>query len=417
MPHRIEGDWKDFRDVFKGAIRKALKKFINNGEIFRTRGDGKRVRISIPKIDIPHIVYGDNDEGGVGRGGGKKGDVIKKDDPQGQGQGSGSDEAKEGILISIELEEVFKFLQNELQLPDIQQKPNQVFEDVRIKYNDISLVGPESLRHNRRTMLQCLKRMAAGGELDKLHYIPGFADPIKLLTPINSDRRYRQYKEIKEPSSNAVIFYARDGSGSMDDYKCDIVSDMAWWIDLWIRRFYKRVESRYIWHDTEAEDVDQKKFYNYRHGGGTICSSALRKIHELIKPDGQFPPEKWNIYILYFGDGDNMHNDNEVFNKIIKENFPPEVVNMVGITQVLAWNYDNSLKASVDNYKHAKNVRTTSIGADKGNEMSNSMANMFWGGQTLNEEERNAQILKAITELLGNTKVKSPAKNEWLSPN
>ena len=48
----------------------------------------------------------------------------------------------------------------------------------------------------------------------------------------------KQYNIIKKPSSNAVIFFARDWSGSMDQYKCDIVSDMSWWIDIWIKRFY-----------------------------------------------------------------------------------------------------------------------------------------------------------------------------------
>ena len=121
-------------------------------------------------------------------------------------------------------------------------------------------------------MLQALKRMAAGGELDKLHYIPGFSDPVRLITPINSDRRYKQYTEIKVPASNAVIFFARDGSASMDQYKCDIVSDMSWWIDAWIRHFYERVERCYIWHDTVAQEVDEETFYRYRYGGGTKCS-------------------------------------------------------------------------------------------------------------------------------------------------
>jgi uncharacterized protein len=407
LPRRIEEDWKDFRDVFGGRIRKALKKFISTGNIFRTRGDGKKIRISIPRIEIPHIVFGDNPEGGgVGRGKGDKGKVIGKDDEKGKGNQAG-DESADSIQISLDLEEVFKFMQDELKLPDLKPKPNQVYEEVKIKYNDISMTGPESLRHNRRTMLQALKRMAASGEIDKLHMIPGFADPVRLITPINSDRRYRQYKEIKIPSSNALIVYARDGSGSMDQYKCDIVSDMAWWIDLWIRRYYKRVESRYIWHDTVAKIVDQHEFYHERYGGGTVCTSALKKTLELIKSDGPFPPVKWNIYVLYFTDGENFGNDNELFNKIIASEFPPDSVNMVGITQVLAWNYADSLKATVDKFKHADNVRTTSVGNNDDKVMSNSMANAYYGTPTLSDEERNQQIMRAIIDLLGSPKKKA----------
>jgi uncharacterized protein len=342
----------------------------------------------------------------VGRGKGKKGSVIGKDD-QGQGKGNKAGEGhQDGVVISIDMEEVIKFLQNELMLPDLKPKPSEVFDEVKIKYNNIALQGPESLRHNPRTMLQALKRMCASGEINNLHEIPGFADPVRVITPINSDRRYRQFREIRQPSSNAVIFFARDGSGSMDEYKCDIVSDMCWWIDVWIRRFYKRVERCYVWHDVEAEEVDENKFYNYRYGGGTACSSALKLIDQQLQ--NRFPPAKWNIYVFYFTDGENMDQDNEVFNKVLKEKLGPDIVNFVGVTQILAWNYGNTLKAVVDEAKHP-NVRTTSIGPDDKPDMSNKAALGFYGGQRLTDEERDGQIKRAIMDLLGAESPKQPS--------
>jgi uncharacterized sporulation protein YeaH/YhbH (DUF444 family) len=404
LPRRISEDHKDFRDIFAGKIRKELKKFIKNGSIFRLRGDGKKIKITIPKIELPHIVYGETD-GGIGRGKGDPGNVIGKDDDEGDGGQAGED-AQEGILISINMEDVWKFLKEELQLPDLKQKPNQTYEDIRIKYNDISKTGPESLRHNRRTMLQALKRMCASGEINKLHTIPGFSVPVKLITPINSDRRYRQYKEIKVPSSNAVIFFARDGSGSMDDTKCDIVSDMAWWIDLWVRRFYKRVESVYVWHDVQAEEVDQNKFYKYRYGGGTVCSSALKFI--LKQFENRFPPEKWNIYVVYFTDGENFEEDNNVFNKLIADKMSPNIVNMVGIAQIMCWNYGESLRKSVDQFGHAKNVRTTSIGAETEIKIGYSGHNV----PELSEDERNEQIKSSIIDLLGNPQARKKQQSD-----
>jgi uncharacterized sporulation protein YeaH/YhbH (DUF444 family) len=75
MPRRIEEDHKHFRDVVSGRIRKALKKFIKSGQIVKNRGKNGKISITIPKIDIPHIVYGSGNEG-IGRGQGKEGDVI-----------------------------------------------------------------------------------------------------------------------------------------------------------------------------------------------------------------------------------------------------------------------------------------------------------------------------------------------------
>lgn len=388
MPRRINEDHNSFRDVVSGKIRQALKKFIKTGKIFKSRGKNGKVLISIPRIDIPHIVYGDNNSG-VGRGVGKPGDVIGRDKNSGKGKGNkaGSEEA-EGINISLDLEEVLKFLQDELELPDLKPKQDNTFEDIKIKYNNISLVGPESLRHTRRTMLTALKRMCSTGEANQLHEVPGCKDPIKLILPINSDKRYRQYKEIKTPSTNAIIIYARDGSASMDTTKCEIVSDMAWWIDVWIRKFYKRVERLFVWHDTVAQEVDEKKFYTYRFGGGTICSSALKLIAKQF--ENRFPQNKWNIYLFYFTDGENMTNDNEEFVACLKKEFPEHLINFVGVTQIFAHDYRGSVVEAIESAKQdgelSQYVKTTCI------ENTNS---------NLSGETRDEAVLKAIKELLG----------------
>lgn len=393
MPKRINDDHQQFRDVYGGRIRKELKKFINNGNIFRTRPNGKRIPITIPKMDIPHIVYGENDKG-TGRGQGKDGDVIKKGNKgKGQGNKAGQEEG-EGVTVALDLEQVLKFMQNELMLPELKPRNSQVLEDEQIKYNSISLTGPESLRHNRRTMMQAMKRQAASGNANKLWLPPGFTTPVKMIVPINKDKRYRQYNIIKKPSSNAVIFFARDWSGSMDQYKCDIVSDMSWWIDIWIKRFYNRVERCYIGHDTVAHEVDENKFYHYRYGGGTVCSTALDLISKQF--ESKFPPSKWNFYVFYFTDGENWSGDNEKFVKLLKEKFPENIVNFVGITQVMADSYKGSLKEYVDNSNDLTNVITTQVGN------TSNASSGFWGPAQLSEEERDMQIKNAIIALLGN---------------
>ena len=380
-----------------------MKKWISNGSIFRTRGDGKKIQVNIPRIDIPHIVYGEQGDG-VGRGKGKKGDVIGSDDPQGQGNQAGQDQ-QEGIMVDIDLDEILKFLQDELQLPDLKPKPNNVFEETKIKYNDISRTGPESLRHPRRTWLQALRRSSASGEINELHEVPGFAQPIKLIRPINADKRYRQYKEIKVPASNAVIFFARDGSGSMDQIKCDIVSDMAWWIDIWIRKFYKRVERMYVWHDTQAQEVDEKTFYNYRYGGGTNCSSAFKLISKQL--ENRYPADMWNVYVFYFTDGENWDDDNAKLVETIQKQFGENVVNFVGITQVLSYAYENSVKqfidGKLDKKELGKHIRTTSIEATKEKEVASK--SLFMPTPRISDEDRDIQIKKGIIELLGKDKV------------
>jgi uncharacterized sporulation protein YeaH/YhbH (DUF444 family) len=247
--------------------------------------------------------------------------------------------------------------------------------------------------------LVALKRLIASGKADDLHEVPGLAQKVKLINPISSDFRFRQYKEIRKPASNAVIFFARDSSGSMTDYKCDIVSDIAWWLDTWIRFFYKRTERIYVCHDTEAEEVDEQKFYRYRQAGGTRCSSALKLISEQFKH--RFPPNKWNIYVFYFTDGENEYHDNDEFCEVISKEFGTDIVNFTGICQIMCNNYSHSLKEFVDEKIKSKvfkeeYVRTVSVGPEEAHKGYN-----FDRVSKLSDEERNEHVKRAIKKLLG----------------
>lgn len=344
MPRRITEDHKEFRDVVGGKIRQSLGKFIKSGKIFKQRGKNGKISITIPRIEIPHIVFGDGGSGGLARGEGKDGEVIGRDPADGN-NGAGDSE-KEGMIVNLNLDEVLKFMQNELKLPNLKPKDSNVFDEIKIKYNNISLTGPDSLRHNKKTWLQALKRTILSGGEKKFVDVPGCDVPIDVIQPIPQDKRYRQYKELKIPSSNALIIYARDGSGSMDENKCNIVNDICWWTDVWIKRFYNKVDHLFVWHDTVAMEVDENKFYRYRYGGGTVCSSALKFI--LKQLENRYNPEKWNIYVFYFTDGENWEGDNDLFVKILEDNFTREKINFTGIVQIYSWEYSGTLKQSVD---------------------------------------------------------------------
>jgi uncharacterized sporulation protein YeaH/YhbH (DUF444 family) len=173
----------------------------------------------------------------------------------------------------------------------------------------------------------------------------------------------------------------------MDQNKCDVVSDMAWWIDVWIRKFYKRVERMFVWHDVAANEVSEDKFYKYRYGGGTTCSSALKLIAKQF--ENRFPPNKWNIFIFYFTDGENWANDNELFVKLLKDEFGERIVNLFAITQIYAYDHKGSVMEAVDRAivegELKDNVKTTEVPLSA----------------STSDEARNKAILKAVREILG----------------
>lgn len=403
MPRRIQEDHGMFRDVVGGATRRELGKYIKSGAITRKRGKNT-VSIPIPQIGLPHFAHGSSDEG-VGRGAGKPGTKVGEDPAPGKGgKQAGTDPGSE-IEVAVDMKDVLALLQDDWKLPNMLPKEGDTFEEVVIKYDSLSKVGPSALLHKRRTLLNTLKRQSAMGLLSEEHAVllPGYKVPIIPLIPIADDKRFRQWNEHRVPTSNAVIFFARDISGSMDNEKCEIVSDMSWWIDTWIRQFYDRTDRVYVVHDTKAKEVDEEAFYKLRMGGGTMCSSAVRHIAEQIKH--RYNPETWNIYVFYFSDGDNWGDDNAKFVKTISEKLKPGPqgnVNLFGLTQILPW-ASEGLKEYVDKEivkGKLDNRYVRSVGIDNNADAKRT----GWGyyrNDALDEDARNLAIKKAIQDLLG----------------
>ena len=211
----------------------------------------------------------------------------------------------------------------ELELPRIEPKGKETLETIKEKYTGVRPVGPESLRHFKRTYKQALKRMLATGG-----YNP--SDPIVL--PIREDKRYRAWTEIKARHANAVIIYMMDVSGSMGDEQKEIVRIESFWIDTWLRSQYQGIESRYIIHDATAKEVDAHTFFHTRESGGTMISSAYNLCTKMIEAD--YPIEDWNIYPFHFSDGDNWSVDDtlECMN-VLRDKLIPSS-NMFGYGQV-----------------------------------------------------------------------------------
>lgn len=392
MAQGIQEDVKRFVDIISGKSHEELQKYIKQGGMFRLRGKDGKIHIPIPRIEMPYFSFGKAKEG-IGRGKGKPGDILERGK---NGKGQPGKDPGEGMIVSIDMEDVMKMLKEELELPDMKPKPNQTYEDVKTVYNGISKTGPNSLLHKRRTMLACMKRMASMGLLNNKVLLPHLNTPVSILAPINEDKKFRQYNEIKIPSSNACIFFMRDGSGSMDKVKCDIVSDIAWWIEAYIRRFYDKTETIHIWHDTEAKEVSSKQFYELRYGGGTYCTSALKLMEKIIST--RFNPLKWNIYGLYFGDGEAFGDDNKQFAKMLQGPIGPNVVNMFGQVEILHYDgFGDSLKRYLDSVGSKKIPHLRNVSIDRND-------NAPWDIGFASEDERNEQVKKVIKAILGKGK-------------
>jgi uncharacterized sporulation protein YeaH/YhbH (DUF444 family) len=321
MGQKIERDSQRFHKLVRGKVKSNLSKYIARGEMIGKKGKDL-VSIPLPSIEIPQFKFGKKGGGGVASGDGDVGQPITQ--PQGDGDGNKAGDQPGGHILEVELsmEEMAQILGEELKLPRIEPRGKKNIVTRRDRYNTIRQVGPESLKHFKRTFKRALKRQISSGT-----YVP--EDP--KVVPVRQDKRYRSWKEVPQPQAVAALIYMMDVSGSMTDEQKEIVRIEAFWIDTWIKAHYKGVETAYIIHDAVAQEVDEHTFYHTRESGGTKISSAYDLCEKIIT--ARYPPDQWNVYAFHFSDGDNWGDDIPKCIEILTDKILPRV-NLFGYGQV-----------------------------------------------------------------------------------
>ncbi len=323
MNLKIHQDHGRFRQIVKGRIRKELRKFISSGELIGKEGD-KFVSIPLPQIDIPRFRFGDRSKGGVGQGEGEPGDPLSEGEQDGSSEGQAGDQEGRHILeVDVSIEELAEILGEELELPNLEDKGKDRLVSTRDRYVGIRRVGPESLRHFKRTFREALKRQIAAGIYDPKR---------PMIMPIRDDKRYRSWKTKSVYEANALIVYMMDVSGSMGEEQKQMVRIESFWIDAWLSTQYQGLEKRYIIHDATAREVNRDTFFHTRESGGTMISSAYKLCAEII--DRDYPEQEWNVYPFHFSDGDNWSTDDTRVSLDILENRLVPVSNMFCYGQV-----------------------------------------------------------------------------------
>jgi uncharacterized sporulation protein YeaH/YhbH (DUF444 family) len=285
MLRKIDRDVKRFKQIVRGVIKKEFRKYLTHGELVGRQGK-HIVSIPLPQVEIPRFRFSDRELGGIGQGEGEPGDAL-------DGQ-PGTEPGQHVLEVEVGLDELAAILGEELELPRIQPRGRRSIPVEKLKYSNVRRVGPESLRHFKRTYREALKRQLATGVYDA-------ANP--RIVPIREDRRYRSWHVREVPESNAVIILCMDVSGSMGDQQKEMVRIAAFWIDTWLRSQYRNLDNVYVVHEAFAKEVDQHTFYHLRESGGTRISAAYDLVNAVI--DSRFPADSWNVYLFHFSDGEN----------------------------------------------------------------------------------------------------------------
>lgn len=124
---------------------------------------------------------------------------------------------------------------------------------------------------------------------------------------VEEDLRYWRFEQ-EEEGTKAVQYCLRDVSGSMSGSKQEMCRVLFTYISAYRERRFPEFEARYVVHTTEAEETNELDFFRRTSSGGTMMSSALKLMLELIAQHHN--PEEWNIYGMYASDGENQSDDN-----------------------------------------------------------------------------------------------------------
>jgi len=287
-------DWLRHNEKIRETVRQRLPDLLANADVMT--GDGHR-RLQVPVRFLEHFRFRLRDQEqstGVGQGDAEPGDVLTRGRrPRGQARGRGAGEGEGGLefIIELEVNDIVDALWEELELPNLQPRSDTAEEDAYTRAG-WDKRGARARLDRRRTLREAVKRRSAQPES------PPF---------INEDLRYRQLVRRRQPTTQAAVIFGLDASSSMSESDRKLAKSFFFWALQGLRRQYHHIETAFVAHTVEAWQFSEEEFFQVVGQGGTVASSAFKKVQALI--DEHYPPSAFNLYFFYASDGDNFTED------------------------------------------------------------------------------------------------------------
>jgi uncharacterized sporulation protein YeaH/YhbH (DUF444 family) len=329
----------------KALVQGAVKKSSQDRDI-RDVLEGGEVSIPLDGMNEPRF----RREGGTRDmvlPGNKKfveGDMLPRSgEGRRKGSGAGEGDSEDAFRFVLSRDEFVDLFLDDLELPDLAKRKLAEAESEGLRRAGYSTSGsPANISVSRTVRLALARRVAlrrprpemiaqieaemadsdearrveltaeADALRTKLRRIP-FIDPI--------DIRYRRFETMPKPVAQAVMFCLMDVSGSMSEHMKDLAKRFYMLLYVFLKRRYRHVEIVFIRHTDRAEEVDEDTFFHGPASGGTLVSSALMAMHEIVR--SRFRPSDWNIYAAQASDGDNSHSDGDVAARLLTEMILP----------------------------------------------------------------------------------------------
>ena len=308
---RAASDRSRHRQKIEKAIKESIKDVVAEESIIGQSGK-KKIRIPVRGIKEHRFVYGSNEKNKqVGSAQGKdvkEGQQIghrRKVKQEGQqGDKPGNKPGEEMYEIEMSLEELAGYLFDDLKLPELEKKSFKFTTQEKMKRKGKRPYGIRPRLSKKETIKQKIRRKKAAIKA-------GTFDPSgdERFTFHESDLRYKHIAPVKKDNTAAVVFFVMDVSGSMNKSKKFLARSFFFLLYQFLNHKYSTINVVFVSHTAEAHEVNEEQFFTQVPNGGTLVSTGLKKVEEIIGK--RYHPNNWNIYTFYCGDGDNWNIDNE----------------------------------------------------------------------------------------------------------
>ena len=351
------GNRERFLRRYKQQIADAVRRAVAQRDI---RHIEQAENITIPKKDIHEPIF-HHGRGGVrdtvhpGNVDHVRGDrIARPDGSDGQGGGgraSDSGEGEDDFTFTLSKEEFMQLFFEDLALPRLLRTHIGETPQYKTRRAGFSHDGTPHNLAVLRTMRGALGRRIALGkpasrelqvlqrELDELlaqddgtseavaelqqriEALRTRVGKVAFLDPI--DLRFRNLARVPVPSSQAVMFCLMDVSGSMDEQRKDLAKRFFILLYLFLTRHYEKIELVFIRHHAQADEVDEDTFFHSQESGGTVVSSALLLLDQIMR--ARYPAQDWNIYVAQASDGDDYGDDSATCRRLLADKILPLV--------------------------------------------------------------------------------------------
>jgi uncharacterized protein len=329
----------------KALVQGAVKKS-SEGRDIRDVLEGGEVSIPLDGMNEPRF----RREGGTRDmvlPGNKKfveGDMLPRPGGgRGRGSAPGEGDGEDMFRFVLSRDEFVDLFLDDLELPDLAKRKLAEAESEGLRRAGYAMSGsPSNISISRTVRLALARRVALRrprpetiaeleaelADCDEARRVELMAEVealkakfrrIPFIDPI--DIRYRRFETTPKPVAQAVMFCLMDVSGSMSEHMKDLAKRFYMLLYVFLKRRYLHVEIVFIRHTDRAEEVDEDTFFHGPASGGTLVSSALMAMHEIVR--SRFRPADWNIYAAQASDGDNSQSDGAAVSRLLTEMILP----------------------------------------------------------------------------------------------